>query len=168
MAALSGMPSEKIKSVDDLMSLLRVARACGKRIVLANGCFDLIHVGHIRYLEGARKLGDILIVAVNSDQSVRNLKGAGRPVQDERDRTEMLASFACVDYVVIFDDPTVDGLLRVLRPDIHAKGTDYSEYSVPERQTVLAYGGKTAIVGDPKSHSSQDLLAQILRKCRGA
>ena len=135
-------------------------------MVLANGCFDLVHVGHIRYLEEAKRLGDILIVAINSDESVRRLKGAGRPLQSEIERAEMLASFQCVDYVVIFGDPTVDNLLDVLRPDVHAKGTDYSEDTVPERETVLSYGGRTAIVGDPKAHSSRDLILQILWKYR--
>ncbi len=159
-------PVDKIKSLDDLKCLLATARANGCRVVLANGCFDLIHVGHVRYLDAARALGDLLVVAINGDKSVRTLKGEGRPLQREADRAVVVASFACVDYVVIFDDPTVDYILATLHPDFHAKGTDYAEDTVPERRTVLAYGGQTAIVGDSKSHSSRDLLARVLRNYR--
>ncbi len=157
-------PSNKIKTLAELIPLLRAARARGLRIVFANGCFDLIHVGHVRYLQGAKHHGDILVVALNSDASVRAIKGAERPLQPEADRAEMIASLQIVDYVVIFDDPTVDRLLNELRPDIHAKGTDYSAESVPERETVRSYGGQVAIVGDPKSHSTKDLIEAILSK----
>jgi rfaE bifunctional protein nucleotidyltransferase chain/domain len=158
-------PAGKVVDRSELRRILAEARAAGRTIVLANGCFDLIHVGHIRYLEGARQLGDFLVVAVNSDRSVRSLKGPGRPLQCEEERAEIIASFDCVGAVLVFDEPTVDGLLRAFRPDVHAKGTDYSETTVPERRTVLEYGGRVAIVGDPKSHASRDLIADILSRC---
>src|SRR5512136_2155059 len=154
--------STKIKTLPELKPLLRAAKARGLKIVFANGCFDLIHVGHVRYLQGAKSHGDILVVALNSDASVRAIKGAERPLQPEADRAEMIASLQIVDYVVIFDDPTVDRLLNELRPDVHAKGTDYSAESVPERETVRSYGGQVAIVGDPKDHSTRDLIDTIL------
>ncbi len=156
----------KLKSAVELRSLVAACRHRGKKVVLANGCFDLIHVGHVRYLESARSQGDVLVVAINSDASVSRLKGEGRPLQTEAERAEILGSFDCVDYTVIFDQLTVDGLLSELRPDIHVKGTDYHPESVPERATVRAYGGKVAIAGDPKSHSSRDMIESILSKCR--
>lgn len=137
------------------------AQRKGQTVVFANGCFDLIHVGHVRYLESARELGDILVLALNSDQSVRALKGAGRPILSELERAEILSAFESVDVVLIFDDPTVDRILQTLRPDIHAKGTDYSVDSVPERETVRSYGGRVAIVGDPKDHSTRDMLRAL-------
>ena len=130
-------------------------------MVFANGCFDLIHVGHIRYLEAARALGDLLVLGLNGDESVRLLKGPGRPTMNQEERAEVLAAMECVDYVILFDDPTAERLLQELQPHIHAKGTDYSEETVPERETVLAYGGLVKIAGDPKDHSSKDLLRQI-------
>ncbi|HUG36762.1 MAG TPA: adenylyltransferase/cytidyltransferase family protein [Candidatus Limnocylindrales bacterium] len=139
-------------------------RAAGKRLVLANGCFDLLHVGHVRYLEGAKALGDVLLVAINSDASVRRLKGAGRPIMTAADRAEILAALTPVDAVVVFDDDTVDGLVARLRPHVHAKGTDYTEDSVPERESVRAAGGRVAIAGDPKDHSSRDLIATIVAR----
>ena len=151
----------------DLRALIASCRREGKTVVFANGCFDLIHVGHVRYLESARSQGDILVVAINSDASVNRLKGEGRPLQTETERAEILGSFDCVDYTVIFDALTVDGLLSELRPDIQVKGTDYRCESVPERDTVRAYGGKVAIAGDPKNHSSRDVIESILSKCRG-
>jgi D-glycero-beta-D-manno-heptose 1-phosphate adenylyltransferase len=157
-------PKSKIKGVEELQAALSAARAHRKRVVFANGCFDLVHVGHTRYLEAARAIGDILVVGVNSDASVRALKGGGRPLQPQEDRAEIIASFACVDFVVLFDDPTVSRLLLALQPDVHAKGTDYTQDSVPERETVRSYGGAVAIVGDPKEHSSRDLIAAILEK----
>ncbi len=157
-------PKAKIKSLQELIQILPGIRASGRKIVFANGCFDLIHAGHIRYLQGARALGDVLILGVNSDAGVAVLKGSGRPLQPEAERAEILASLDCVDYVLLFDEPTVDGILRELRPDIHAKGTDYTEESVPERNTVLSYGGRVAIVGDPKDHSTRDLIRTILSK----
>ncbi len=135
----------------------------GQRIVFTNGAFDLLHVGHLRTLQGARALGDCLVVAINSDASVRRSKGPSRPVVPEGERAELLCGLACVDYVTIFDDATVDGLLLLLKPDIHAKGTDYTVETVPERATVLSYGGKIAITGDPKDHSTTDLAGKLPR-----
>ncbi len=159
-------PLTKVKSLPELTSIVAAARADGKRVALANGCFDLLHVGHIRYLEAAKALADTLIVAINDDSSVRLLKGDSRPLQNQWDRAEILASLGCVDFVVIFDSPTVAPVLEALRPDFHAKGTDYTEETVPERQTVAAYGGRTVIVGDRKAHSSRDLIARITSKAR--
>jgi rfaE bifunctional protein nucleotidyltransferase chain/domain len=136
-------------------------RAQGRSIALANGCFDLLHVGHVRYLDGAAAEADRLIVAVNGDASVARLKGAGRPVMPAAERAEIVAAFAAVDYVVTFDEDTVERLLREIRPDVHCKGTDYTVDTVPERAVVQAYGGRTAIVGDPKRHASRDLLKGI-------
>jgi len=151
-------------SVEDAVRLVAAWRAEGKRIVLANGCFDLLHVGHVRYLQAARALGDVLVVALNSDASVRRLKGQGRPVMGEAERAEILAALAPVDAVVSFDEDTVDALVGRLRPDVQAKGTDYTEDTVPERQSVLRAGGRVAIAGDPKSHSTRDLIATILQR----
>ena len=134
------------------------ARAGGSTIVLANGCFDLIHVGHVRYLAGAKALGDLLVVGVNSDKQARILKGEDRPFMPENERAELISSLRCVDIVTIFDEPTVEGLIRAIRPDFHAKGTDYTTETVPEREIVRECGGTVAIVGDPKDHSSTDLI----------
>lgn len=139
-------------------------RARGRRVVLANGCFDLLHVGHVRYLGAARGLGDALIVALNSDASVRRLKGPGRPVMAADERAELIGALAAVDLVVVFDEDRADALIRHLRPDVHAKGTDYTEESVPERAAVLAAGGRVAIAGDPKSHATRDLIAAIVAR----
>jgi D-glycero-beta-D-manno-heptose 1-phosphate adenylyltransferase len=136
-------------------------RAAGKTIALANGCFDLLHVGHVRYLHGAAMLADRLIVAVNDDESVAALKGPGRPVLSAADRAELVAAIRDVDYVLVFAEHTVERLLRTFKPDVHCKGTDYTVDSVPERAVVASYGGRTAIVGDPKSHATRDLLARI-------
>lgn len=136
-------------------------RQGGRKVVFANGCFDLLHVGHVRYLEGARQQGDALVVGVNSDRSVQRLKGKGRPLLPQEARAELLAAMECVDYVVIFDDVTATDILRDLRPDVHCKGTDYTEATVPEREVVRSWGGRVVIVGDPKSHSTRDLLARI-------
>jgi D-glycero-beta-D-manno-heptose 1-phosphate adenylyltransferase len=133
----------------------------GRQVVFANGCFDLFHVGHVRYLEGARQQGSVLVVGVNSDRSVRQLKGEGRPLLPEDARAELLAAMECVDYVVVFDDVTAENLLRDLRPDVHCKGTDYTEATVPERDVVRSWGGRVVIVGDPKDHSTRDVLARI-------
>jgi rfaE bifunctional protein nucleotidyltransferase chain/domain len=157
-------PLSKIQSLDEIKQTIQALRAAGRKIVFANGCFDLLHVGHIRYLQKARALGDVLILGLNSDASVAALKGKGRPLQPEAERAEILAALECVDYVLLFDAPTVDGILRELQPDIHAKGTDYSEESVPERDTVLSYGGRVAIAGDPKDHSTRDLIKTIVQK----
>ena len=150
-------------SREQLVERMREARAKGRKIAFANGCFDLLHVGHIRYLESAAREADLLVVAINDDESVRRLKGEGRPILSASDRAELVASLRCVDYVVIFSEPTVGPLLTELRPDVHCKGTDYTVESVPERDIVLAYGGRTAIVGDPKDHSTRDLLSRISR-----
>ena len=136
-------------------------RARGLTIAFANGGFDLLHVGHVRYLDGAKREADRLIVAINSDASVRALKGPTRPVLPESDRAELVAALRAVDYVVIFDEPTVAPLLELLKPDVHCKGTDYTVETVPERDTVRAYGGRIAIVGDPKDHSTTDLLSRL-------
>jgi D-glycero-beta-D-manno-heptose 1-phosphate adenylyltransferase len=144
-----------------VIARVAIARRAGARIVLANGCFDLLHVGHVRYLEAARALGDLLVVGINSDEQVRRLKGEGRPHVPERERAEVVASLRAVDLVTIFPEPTVTELLLAIRPDIHAKGTDYTEASVPERDVVRSFGGRVAIVGDPKSHSSTDMLKRV-------
>jgi rfaE bifunctional protein nucleotidyltransferase chain/domain len=133
----------------------------GERVVLANGCFDVLHVGHARYLEGARREGEVLVVAINSDQSLRSLKGEGRPVLPADARARLVGGFAAVSYVVIFDEPDVTRLLSILRPDVHAKGTDYTADTVPERETARRLGVRIAIVGDPKRHSTRDLLARL-------
>ncbi|MBW8868450.1 MAG: adenylyltransferase/cytidyltransferase family protein [Acidobacteria bacterium] len=136
-------------------------KRAGRSVGFANGVFDLLHVGHVRYLEGAKALVDRLVVAVNSDASVRGLKGEGRPILPEAARAELVASLRAVDYVIVFSEPTVGPLLELLKPDVHCKGTDYTVESVPERAIVEAYGGRTAIVGDPKDHSTGDLLARL-------
>ena len=141
-------------------------RAAGRTVALANGCFDLLHVGHVRYLQGAAAEADRLVVAVNDDESVRALKGADRPILAGQDRAELVDAVRGVDYVVLFDGPTVGPLLEALRPDVHCKGTDYTVDTVPERAIVAAYGGRTAIVGDPKHHSTRELLRTI-REARG-
>lgn len=139
-------------------------RAEGRRIVLANGCFDLLHVGHVRFLDAARRLGDVLFVGVNSDAAVARLKGPGRPLMPAAERVELLSALRAVDHVVVFDDDTADALIAAIRPDVHAKGTDYTPDSVPERETVRAYGGRVAIVGDPKDHATRDVIGRIARR----
>lgn len=146
---------------DRLRSIVAADRAAGRTVALANGCFDLLHVGHVRYLQGAAAEADRLIVAVNDDATVAALKGAGRPVQAAAERAEIVAALGVVDYVVVFATPTVAGLLRALRPDVHCKGTDYTPESVPERSVVESYGGRIAIVGDPKEHSTRELVDRI-------
>lgn len=146
-----------------LLERVQQDRARGLTHAFANGGFDLLHVGHIRYLEAAKREADRLIVAVNDDASVRGLKGASRPVLPEHDRAELVAALRAVDYVVIFPEPTVTPLLELLHPDVHCKGTDYTVDTVPERDTVRAYGGRIAIVGDPKDHSTTDLLSRLKR-----
>jgi D-glycero-beta-D-manno-heptose 1-phosphate adenylyltransferase len=146
---------------DELDTLVAAARAEGRTIALANGVFDLLHVGHVRYLEGARREADCLIVAVNDDASVRDLKGPGRPIMPASDRAELIAALRAVDYVVVFAGRTVTEVLLRFKPDVHCKGTDYTVESVPERPIVQAYGGRTAIVGDPKDHSTRDLITKL-------
>ena len=141
-------------------------RRAGERVTLANGCFDLLHVGHVRYLHAAKQLGGRLIVAINSDESVRSLKGEGRPIMPAEERAEILAALADVDAVVIFGEKDVRALIRELRPDVQAKGTDYTAESVPERDVVIECGGKVAIVGDPKDHSATDIIRSRLRPPR--
>jgi len=149
---------------DALVARITTEKAAGSRIVLANGCFDILHAGHVRYLEGARTLGDLLVVGINSDEQVARLKGAGRPVLPERERAELVASLQAVDLVTIFAEPTVTELLLAINPDVHAKGTDYTEETVPERDVVRSYGGRVAIVGDPKDHSTSEILKKVSRK----
>jgi D-glycero-beta-D-manno-heptose 1-phosphate adenylyltransferase len=157
----------KILSRADLQTRLAQHRTGGKQIVLANGCFDIVHAGHVRYLEGARREGDVLVVAINSDASVCGLKGPGRPILSAQARAELVAALAAVDYVVIFDEPDVRTLLRDLRPNVHAKGTDYTLDTVPEREEAARLGIRVAIVGDPKQHSTRDLVARIRQASHG-
>jgi D-glycero-beta-D-manno-heptose 1-phosphate adenylyltransferase len=160
------MTTKKILSRSKLLEAATRQRAAGQRIVFANGAFDLLHVGHVRYLEAARREGDWLAVGVNSDRSVRSGKGTGRPILPEAERAEIVSALACVDAVVLFDEDSPASLLSELKPDVHAKGTDYEPATVPERGVVAAYGGRTVIVGDPKDHATSDLIARI-RKSLG-
>jgi D-glycero-beta-D-manno-heptose 1-phosphate adenylyltransferase len=154
-------PAEsKIVRHEDLRELLR-QRNAGERVVFANGCFDTLHVGHVRYLEGARLEGDVLVVGVNNDESVAGLKGAGRPILPEAARAELVAALRAVDYVVLFGEPNVETLLEFLRPNVHAKGTDYAAETVPERATAARLGIHVAIVGDPKNHSTRDFFESV-------
>ena len=153
----------RVVSERELVGAVRSDRAEGKSVAFANGCFDLLHVGHVRFLQGAAAEADRLIVAVNADVSVRGLKGPNRPILAENDRAEMVAALRGVDYVILFSEPTVEKLLRLLEPDVHCKGTDYTIESVPEHGVVQAYGGRTAIVGDPKSHATRELIARIAK-----
>ena len=155
------MSESRILNRDELSTRIEEARSAGSRIVLANGCFDVLHVGHVRYLAGARELGDVLVVGINSDEQVARLKGPGRPVMRAAERAELVASLEPVTYVTIFDEPTVEQLLLTLKPDVHAKGTDYTEETVPERAVVRSYGGRVAIVGDSKEHSTSAILTRI-------
>ena len=157
----------KIVSQQKLKSLVADHKKRGQTVVFTNGCFDILHVGHVRYLEAARQRGDILIVAVNSDASLRSLKGPGRPILDEAARARLVAALRAVDYVVLFSEPTVASLLRDLLPDVHAKGTDYSADTVPERAIAKSLGIKVAIVGDPKNHSTRALLASLRKAPHG-
>jgi rfaE bifunctional protein nucleotidyltransferase chain/domain len=151
-------------TVEEAAALAARLRAEGKRIVLANGCFDLLHVGHVRYLRDARRLGDVLFVGLNSDAAVARLKGPGRPLMPASERLELLRALRDVDHVVVFEDVTADGLIRAIRPDVHAKGTDYTSESVPEAGTVRAVGGRVAIAGDPKDHATRDLIGLIVER----
>jgi len=147
----------KLRRLEELPELLQ-----GKNVVLANGCFDILHVGHLRYLQGARALGDVLVVAINSDKSMRAIKDSGRPILGQDERVALVSALRCVDYVVLFDEPNVSRVLDVLRPAIHAKGTDYTEQTVPERDQVLSYGGEVRITGDSKEHSTRDIIERIV------
>lgn len=150
-----------VLSREELKQRVAAAKAKGARIVFANGCFDVLHLGHVRYLAGARELGDVLIVGINSDEQVAILKGAGRPLLPAIERAEIVAALESVTYVTIFDEPTVEELLLTLKPDVHAKGTDYTTDTVPERDVVRSYGGQVAIVGDPKDHSTSAIIARL-------
>ena len=150
-----------VLSRDELVARVNDERAAGKRIILTNGCFDLFHAGHVRYLAGAKELGGVLVVGINSDEQVRKLKGDGRPHTPLDERAEVISALRCVDLVTIFNEPTVTELIRAIRPDFHAKGTDYTVDTVPEREVVLECGGRVAIVGDPKDHSSTDMIRRI-------
>ena len=151
----------RVVSVEQLTAEIGRERAAGRTVALANGCFDVLHVGHVRYLQGAAAEADRLIVAINDDESVAELKGPGRPILPASDRAELVAALRGVDYVVTFGERTVERLLRLIEPDVHCKGTDYTIDSVPERSIVLEYGGRTAIVGDPKQHATRELIARI-------
>ena len=153
-----------IRALDEVVAVGVETRRAGRRLVLANGLFDVLHVGHLRYLQAARLEGDLLVVAINSDRSARRLKGPGRPLVPELERAELLAGLRSVDYVVLFDEDTAENVIRALRPDVHAMGTDYSPETVPERRAVDACGGRVAIVGDPKGHATRDLIATILER----
>jgi rfaE bifunctional protein nucleotidyltransferase chain/domain len=159
--------AQKIVTRKELLKHAAAHRGRGERIVLANGCFDLLHVGHVRYLEGAKREGDVLVVAINADSSVRPLKGPGRPILPESERAELVAALETVDYVVIFPEATVEDLLAELRPDVHAKGTDYTVETVPERAAAARLGVRVAIVGGSKHHSTHELLEKIRRAGNG-
>jgi rfaE bifunctional protein nucleotidyltransferase chain/domain len=158
------LSTEKILNREELKARVAAWRHAGNRITLANGCFDLLHVGHVRYLRGAKKLGGRLVVAINSDESVRSLKGQGRPLMPAQERAEIVAALADVDAVVVFPEHDVRALIREIRPDIQAKGTDYTADTVPERDVVLEYGGRVEIVGDPKDHSASEIIRSRFAK----
>ena len=157
---------DKFKPLPELRRIITAERAKGKTIVLANGCFDLFHAGHIRYLQAAKAKGDVLVVALNSDSSVRRLKGKGRPLLPQKERAEILAAFSFVDYVTIFSEPMVTKVLLALEPDFHVKGSDYSKETVPEKDTVKAYGGRVAIVGGPKVRNTSRVIRDISARTR--
>jgi rfaE bifunctional protein nucleotidyltransferase chain/domain len=150
-----------VATLESLQRVCEDARRAKRTVAFANGCFDLLHVGHVRYLQAARAEADVLIVGVNADSSVRRIKGEGRPLQNEQDRALLVAALHAVDGVVLFSEDTVENLLLALRPDVHCKGTDYTEDTVPERDVVKSYGGRVAIVGDPKDHNTSTLLARL-------
>ena len=153
--------ASKVGTLDEVAARVAEARGNGKTVALANGCFDVLHVGHVRYLKGARAEADVLVVGVNGDESVRRLKGEGRPVMPAEDRAVLVAALRDVDHVVVFHEDDVSALIRALRPDVHCKGTDYTTETVPERDVVRAYGGRVAIVGDPKDHDTKRLLQKL-------
>jgi rfaE bifunctional protein nucleotidyltransferase chain/domain len=160
------MFKDKIVSLERLLDDIVPIRRGGVKIILTNGCFDVLHIGHVRYLQGAKALGGYLVVAVNSDASVRRLKGHGRPILPADHRAQLVAALECVDRVIIFEESDVGRIIEALRPDIHAKGTDYTEDTVPEREAVRRLGGEVRIVGDPKDHSTRDLIEHVRRKCK--
>ena len=155
------MKPRKLRTLAELERIVAAKKRSGRHVVLANGCFDLLHVGHVRYLKGAAERGDVLVVALNSDRSVRALKGPGRPLMPQAERAEMLSALECVDYVTIFSEPNVEKILRALRPDVHAKGSDYTVHTVPERETVKALGGEVFIAGGPKVRSTRDVVKLV-------
>ena len=155
------MNDERVLDRTTVIDRVRAARDRGLTVVLANGCFDVLHAGHVRYLDAAKAIGDILVVGINSDEQVARLKGVGRPLLPESERAEIVAALSAVDLVTIFSEPTVEELLLAIKPDIHAKGTDYTEDTVPERDVVRSFGGRTAIVGDPKDHSTSELIRRV-------
>lgn len=158
------MNTAPILDRESLIDLIARKKNSDTKIILTNGCFDLIHAGHVRYLSGAKELGGFLVVGINSDRQVKSLKGNGRPFMPENERAEIIAAFKFVDAVTIFDEPNVEELIAAIRPDFHAKGTDYTEDTVPEREIVRKYGGRVAIVGDPKDHSSTEMLERLVNK----
>lgn len=153
--------NNKLKGLDELKDIITGAKADGKKVIFANGVFDIIHVGHVRYLKEAKTFGDMLVVAVNSDVSTRKIKGEGRPYTSEDERVEILGELACVDYMVLFDDPDVRRLLMELKPNVQVKGTDYTKDNVPERDIVHSYGGEVMIAGDEKTHSSSEMISTL-------
>lgn len=161
MTDLASAVAAKILTREQAVSMLSRAVRRGKTLALANGCFDLLHVGHVRYLQASKRQADLLLVALNSDASVRGLKGEGRPLQCEEDRAEIIASLACVDFVTVFGEPTVAPIIEALEPDVQCKGTDYTEATVPERDVVARHGGRVAIVGDPKDHATTELVRKM-------
>ena len=154
---------ERIRSIEELKGILEGERSKGRKIIFGNGCFDLLHVGHIRYLKAAKALGDVLVVAVNDDESLVSLGKRASVITPLEERIEILAALECVDYIIAFTEPTVENLLKELKPHVHAKGTDYTAETVPEREIVRAYGGEVAIVGDEKSHSTRDIIKLVRR-----
>jgi rfaE bifunctional protein nucleotidyltransferase chain/domain len=157
-------PAGKLLGRSQAADHAHALRELGKTVILANGAFDMLHVGHVRYLAAARALGDVLFVAINSDSSVRALKGPTRPIVPQDERVELLSYIECVDHIVLFDEITVSDILRALRPHVHAKGTDYTPETVPERAVLAEWGGRTAICGDPKDHATTDLIGEIIRR----
>jgi D-glycero-beta-D-manno-heptose 1-phosphate adenylyltransferase len=155
--------ASKVGTIDEVAEAVEAARAAGRTVSFANGCFDVLHVGHVRYLAGARAEGDVLVVGINGDASVRRLKGPDRPVMPEADRALLVAALRVVDHVVVFHEDDVRALLLRLKPDVHCKGTDYTPDTVPEREVVRSYGGRVAIVGDPKNHDTRVLLERLRR-----
>ena len=155
------LAQSKIGSLQEIQERVEEARRAGQRVAFANGCFDVFHVGHVRYLESAKREAEVLVVGVNGDESVRRLKGEGRPVQPEEDRALLVAGLGAVDHVVVFHDHDVSNLLLALRPDVHCKGTDYTPDTVPERVVVRSYGGRVAIVGDPKDHDTRKIIERL-------
>jgi len=158
---ISSTAKARVVERSELAVIVELAKQQGKRIIFANGCFDLLHVGHVRYLEAAKSLGDLLVVGINSDKQTRLLKGDGRPLLPQDQRAEIVSALEAVDFVTIFDEPTVEQLLLEIKPDVHAKGSDYTEETVPERDVVRSFGGRVAIVGDPKNHSSSEIIGKV-------